>query len=105
MTPWRDGGTPAPVPLPFLHGRYDVLPGMARLAAPAGGNAGFFVLDGHARAYLAEKLRLLAARGERHRGAAPGADPGPLGAILWETLRAVGAEHPAWLEETPRGAV
>ena len=93
----------APVPLPFLHGRYDVLPGMARLAAPAGGNAGFFVLGSDARAYVAEKLRLLAARGDRHRGAAPGADPAALGALLWETLRTVAAEHPGWLGETPRG--
>lgn len=106
-TPWRAEAPPPPVPLPFLHGRYDVGPGMTRLAAPAppGSNAGFFVLGPDARAYLGEKLRVLRASAEAHRGAVPDADADAVGRVLWATLLALSAEHPSWLAAAPGGAL
>jgi hypothetical protein len=99
-----DGGVR--VPLPFLHGRYDVAPGMARLAAPApaGGNEGFFVVGPDACAYLAEKLRVLEAHADWHRGAMASADEAALARILWGTLLTLGAEHPSVLATAPDGA-
>jgi hypothetical protein len=80
---------------------------MTRLAAPAppGSNAGFFVLGPDARAYLGEKLRILGASAERHRGAVPDADERALGHVLRATLETLGAEHPAWLTPTAEGRV
>jgi hypothetical protein len=105
--PWRADAPAPPAPLPFLHGRYDVSPGMTRLAAPAApaSNAGFFVLGPDARAYLDEKLRVLRASADAHRGAVPDADADAVGRVLWATLLALGAEHPSWLSPEPDGAL